>query len=582
MNDKEIARLPAHAENAVPLLYPVTLVDPDLFFDGNSKTSLLESKTIRLALDSNEQSLFDCIKKACKALKEGKLDGYVAKNLQVRVAGGWVRDKILGMNSHDVDVALDSCTGEEFANCLKTYMQSFENEKVGKIGVIAANPDQSKHLETATMKVCGIEVDFSNLRHEAYADDSRIPEIVIGTPVEDSYRRDLTMNALYYNVHTNQVEDWTRRGLKDLLDTKLVTTPLEPYHTFRDDPLRVLRAIRFAVRYDMKLSEDLREACMSTVIHQELQRKVSRERVGKELEGMLSGKHAKPVKALQMICELNLASSIFCLPPEDTISGRIHSRLIQPCGCTSEEFSELQAQAWEESRECINILPSVLQALLEYNSSSMTTFDPRLTYLAATILPFGNLEYEEKKKSKKVVEFMIREGIKFKNKDVIGITTVFEHCEKMAELLHIEPEVSKAVRLQAGLLLRDTKDMWVTTLVLATITLIRQQQHEQFGTDSTWYKRAKKWYSFITIDLNLDGCWKLKPILDGKEMIELLDIPRGPLVGIYAKEQTDWILMNPQGTAEECREHLTMVKKKRDHELQQSDQQISKKIHLQH
>ncbi|KAL3943672.1 MAG: hypothetical protein SGBAC_002252 [Bacillariaceae sp.] len=577
MSGNNIVKLPQYTENAVPIVYPATLVDPGSF-QINSKVSLVEDKTVRLSLDSNERHLFKCIKKACKALREGKLEGYAAKDVQVRVAGGWVRDKLLGMSSHDVDIALDSCTGNEFANCLKTYMQLFEHEKIGKIGVIAANPDQSKHLETATMKVCGIEVDFSNLRHEAYADDSRIPEVVIGTPVEDSYRRDLTMNALYYNVHTNQVEDWTRQGLKDLLDTRLVTTPLDAYHTFRDDPLRVLRAIRFAVRFDMKLSDDIQEACMSTTIHQALHRKVSRERVGKELEGMLSGKHAKPIDALQLICRLNLAGSIFCLPLEDSIAGRLCSRNLEPFGYTSEELSVLNACAWEESRECVQVLPSVLQALRGNDNYNLTVFDSRLTYLVATILPFANLEYEEKHKAKTVIEFMIREGIKFKNKDVIAVMTAFEHYQQMTQLFQVEPEVSKAVRLQAGLLLLDTRDMWVTTLALATVALIRQQK--QLGNDSTWQERAKRWYSFIAFDLKLDGCWRVKPLLNGKELIELLSIPRGPVVGVYAKEQTDWILMNPEGTAEQCREHLRMLKKKRDNELHQAEQQASKKIHL--
>ncbi|CAJ1954114.1 unnamed protein product [Cylindrotheca closterium] len=580
MNDSYSGNLPEYPKNAVPIVYPVTLiVDPESSCqsNNNSMASLLEDNSLRLSLESSERNLFDCIQKACKALAEGRVEGYPAKDVQVRVAGGWVRDKVLGMKSDDVDIALDNCTGEEFANCLKTYMQLFEHETIGRIGVIAANPDQSKHLETATMKVCGIEVDFSNLRHEAYADDSRIPEIVIGTPVEDSYRRDFTINALYYNVHTNQVEDWTRRGLKDLLETRLVTTPLDAHHTFRDDPLRVLRAIRFAVRFGMELSDDLQEACMSTTIHQELHRKVSRERVGKELEGMLSGKHANPINALQLICRLNLAGSIFCLPAEDTIRGRLCSRNLEPFKCASEELSVLKADAWEESRKCIQILPSILRALRGDNNSNLTVFDPRLTYLAATILPFGKLEYEEKKKTKPIVEFMIREGIKFKNKDVIAVKTVFEHYEKMVQLLQVEPEVSKAVRLQTGLLLRDTREMWVTTLAIAAVTLIRQQ--EQVGEVSTFLERAQRWYSFIASDLNLDGCWKLKPILNGKELVELLEIPRGPIVGIYAQEQTEWILMNPEGTAEECREHLTMVKKKRENELPLSELQVAKKIH---
>lgn len=78
-----------------------------------------------------------------------------------------------------------------------------------------------------------------------------------GTPLSDAERRDLTINSLFYNLHTGQVEDHTARGLLDigLLTTstgepsqKLIRTPLDPFQTFRDDPLRVIRAVRFASR----------------------------------------------------------------------------------------------------------------------------------------------------------------------------------------------------------------------------------------------------------------------------------------------------------------------------------------------
>lgn len=67
-----------------------------------------------------------------------------------------------------------------------------------------SNPEQSKHLETARMKLLDFELDLVNLRSETYS-DSRIPQMTIGTPIQDAERRDLTINSLFYNINTNEV-----------------------------------------------------------------------------------------------------------------------------------------------------------------------------------------------------------------------------------------------------------------------------------------------------------------------------------------------------------------------------------------
>jgi tRNA nucleotidyltransferase (CCA-adding enzyme) len=83
------------------------------------------------------------------------------------------------------------------------------------------------------------------LRSEEYGEDSRVPEIKIGTPEQDAFRRDLTINSMFYNINLGAIEDFTGKGLIDLREKK-ANTPLEPLKTFIDDPLRVLRTIRFA------------------------------------------------------------------------------------------------------------------------------------------------------------------------------------------------------------------------------------------------------------------------------------------------------------------------------------------------
>ncbi len=143
------------------------------------------------------------------------------------------------------------------------------------VGIISRNPEKSKHLETATMRVGSFWIDFVNLRTEAYTEGSRIPSMGIGGPEEDALRRDLTINALFYNVNTGEVEDYSGRGLEDMRDG-VIRTPLPALTTLLDDPLRVLRAVRFASRLDFGMSPELRAAASDPSVHRALAQKVGR------------------------------------------------------------------------------------------------------------------------------------------------------------------------------------------------------------------------------------------------------------------------------------------------------------------
>lgn len=111
----------------------------------------------------------------------------------------------------------------------------------------------SHYLVTATFGK--IELDFVNLRTEAYSEDSRVPQMSLGTPSEDAFRRDLTINALFYNIHTQLVEDFTGQGLADLRRA-IIRTPLPSMVTLQDDPLRALRVLRFACRFNFSIAEE--------------------------------------------------------------------------------------------------------------------------------------------------------------------------------------------------------------------------------------------------------------------------------------------------------------------------------------
>ena len=571
--------------------------------------NLAKSETVRLGLDADEEQLFDTLLNTTKAYEAGELklddgDDSPPQELEIRVAGGWVRDKILGLQTHDVDIAVDKMMGVSFATLIQKYLLSLpENHparcktKYPKMGVIAANPAQSKHLETATMKVHNIDIDVCHLRaEEIYQEHSRIPTAIVGTPFQDAQRRDFTLNALFFNLKTMQVEDWTRRGMHDLRKRRLVT-PLDPKTTFEDDPLRVLRAIRFAVRYQLELDEGLKEACMTPKIHKALQVKVSRERVGKELEGMLSGKGANPQLALSTIARLKLAGGVFMFPATGIASNNANNRaqisshargtiLGHDYQGEHDELNHLRELGWEESQRLLKFLPQ----LYELNATlpvTHTKVDKRLLSLAVFLSPFRKLTYEESKpgnaaasiKEHSVVLYMFKEAIKFKNKDVQGMTSLMENVDLMAEFLsdlatqkreHTEGEEEslKMCRLEAGLVLRHTRELWVTTLLLACLVKMREQQLST--ADDTSLLKSTNWLRLTAaayrkiLDLNLEECWKAKPLMNGRAVIEALKLPRGPQIAEYLEEQVKWMLLNPEGSKEECEKHLVSVKRQRE------------------
>ncbi|KAG0334923.1 CCA tRNA nucleotidyltransferase, mitochondrial [Podila humilis] len=226
------------------------------------------------------------------------------------------KKKLLGLECNDLDIGIDSMMGYDFALLVNDHLASLGHEK-RSIAKIATNPEKSKHLETATMVVLGMPLDFVNLRSEVYDEASRIPsEITFGTPSEDAYRRDTTINALFYNIHTRSVEDFTGRGLDDLRDG-LIRTPLDPFETFWQDPLRVMRCIRFAARFHFKIVDEAKQAILDPRIRDALRTKISKERIGAELDKMIDDQAGRST-AIGLLHDLNLYDVVFAPPQVDT------------------------------------------------------------------------------------------------------------------------------------------------------------------------------------------------------------------------------------------------------------------------
>lgn len=234
------------------------------------------------------------------------------------VIGGFVRDIFLGRGSKDIDCVTVG-SGIELAETLAARLgKKFTHLSVYRNFGTA----QVKHTEKnfVTDEITEMEVEFVGARKESYSHDSRKPVVEDGTLEDDQNRRDLTINDLAICLNAERFGELVDPfgGVEDL-KAGLCRTPLDPDITFSDDPLRMLRAIRFACRFDFKIVPETFEAIAR-----------NRDRI-------------KIISAERIIDELNKIQ--MCQTPS---AGWI---LLQRCGLLQVIFPELQALAGIENRE---------------------------------------------------------------------------------------------------------------------------------------------------------------------------------------------------------------------------------------
>jgi poly(A) polymerase len=194
------------------------------------------------------------------------------------LVGGAVRDELLGRPAPtDYDLVTDLDAAELARRLHEARLALNEPVTYARFG-------------TALIRVAGVNIELATARRESYAPESRKPQVEPATLEEDAKRRDFTVNALLRNLHTGELFDPLGTGLIDL-DRKVLRTPLEPAATFRDDPLRMLRAVRFVWTLDFQPAEGLYEAIAA---ERERLAIVSAERIRDEFSRMLLMAEAAP------------------------------------------------------------------------------------------------------------------------------------------------------------------------------------------------------------------------------------------------------------------------------------------------
>ncbi len=234
---------------------------------------------------SKEERLL--LEKIATAAQEMSVDCYLI--------GGFVRDKFLGRSSKDADIV---CVGDGIA-----LAQKVADAFVPKLAVTVF-----KNYGTAQIKLPnGYEVEFVGARKESYNENSRKPSVETGSLEDDQNRRDFTINALAISLCT---EDFGTlldpfSGIADI-ESKLIRTPLNPDITFSDDPLRMMRAIRFAAQLGFTI---LPETLAAIARNKERLRIISQERITDELNKIIASK--VPSVGLDLLYKTGLLDIFF-------------------------------------------------------------------------------------------------------------------------------------------------------------------------------------------------------------------------------------------------------------------------------
>jgi len=231
------------------------------------------------------------------------------QNLQVYAIGGFVRDIFLERPSKDIDIVIVG-NGIAFAEAVTQQLKV-------KVSVF-------KNFGTASLKFQDLEIEFVGARKESYRLDSRKPIVENGTLEDDQKRRDLTINALAISLHPDtfgQLLD-PFNGIQDL-EQKLIRTPLNPVETFSDDPLRMMRAIRFASQLNFKIDQPAVDAIRDNTDRIKI---ISQERIADELNKIILS--PKPSIGFNYLFDTGLLHKIFpqmaALYGVDYIDGRGH------------------------------------------------------------------------------------------------------------------------------------------------------------------------------------------------------------------------------------------------------------------
>lgn len=496
--------------------------------------SLESNKLISYELNTNnkinkEFSLTEkekeCFSIIMNILKKNNLTSTIC-----RVAGGWVRDKLLGKESDDIDIALNDMKGSTLANLINEELYPGKN----KVGIIQQNVEKGKNLETATIKVCQTWIDLVNLRCE---DKNKI-----GTPITDAERRDLSINSLFYNINEGKVEDFTNKGIHDL-ENGIIETPIDAEITFRDDPLRILRMLRFAIKYKFRIGFNINNYIEKNKeeIVKNFYDNISKERIEKELYKVFNMNNSS--FAIAYLYSFNILDIILLTKNYDQENNYDNIFLKIANLYILGEYLLEKTKIFE----------------IEMNPENFNKIDYSLLLLT---LYFRNI------KNNNDNSLMNQQILKFTYKTSTDyLKSNYLMCAYFDELYNLINQENYN-RLFIGKVLRKITYKNILPCLYASIAYeyIEKTQLNNLMNDidnnllQNIIEKNKRFLSYI-INEDMMHIDKMKPLFNGKEILEKLNMKAGKELGILIEYLIDEQIKEPKLNKDDA---IVLLKKKKD------------------
>ena len=496
--------------------------------------SLESNKLISYELNTNntineEFSLTEkekeCFSIIMNILKKNNLTSTIC-----RVAGGWVRDKLLGKESDDIDIALNDMKGSTLANLINEELYPGKN----KVGIIQQNVEKGKNLETATIKVCQTWIDLVNLR----CDDKN----KIGTPLTDAERRDLSINSLFYNINEGKVEDFTNKGIHDL-ENGIIETPIDAEITFRDDPLRILRMLRFAIKYKFRIGFNINNYIEKNKeeIVKNFYDNISKERIEKELYKVFNMNNSS--FAIAYLYSFNILDIILLTKNYDQENNYDNIFLKIANLYILGEYLLEKTKIFE----------------IEMNPENFNKIDYSLLLLT---LYFRNI------KNNNDNSLMNQQILKFTYKTSTDyLKSNYLMCAYFDELYNLINQENYN-RLFIGKVLRKITYKNILPCLYASIAYeyIEKTQLNNLMNDidnnllQNIIEKNKRFLSYI-INEDMMHIDKMKPLFNGKEILEKLNIKAGKELGFLIEYLIDEQIKDPKLNKDDA---IVLLKKKKD------------------
>lgn len=420
------------------------------------------------------------------------------QQLKVYAVGGFVRDLYLGKEGTDIDFVVE---GDAVA--FARYVR-----KKYRTGRVVAYP----RFGTAMLVLEGYKLEFVSARQEHYTPDSRKPRVQKADLYTDLSRRDFTINCLAMRIdqaHFGEVID-IFNGIQDI-EARIIRTPLDPVITFNDDPLRILRAIRFATQLAFQIEEKTYQAIWVT---RERLKIISQERITEEFKKILLAQ--QPSIGLNLLKETDILKIIF--PELDLLSG-------------VEQRQEYHHK--DVFKHTLQVVDNIAQ--------KTDKFELRLAALLHDIA---------KPQTKRFVEGI---GWTFHGHEELGARMVARIGRRMRLPLNTIKYVQKLVRLHLRPI--QLADETVTDSAIRRLMVEAGEDIDDLMmlcrsdiTSKNPNKVKQFLKNFDRVEQRIkeveekDRLRQFKPAMSGTHIMEILNIPPGPLVGKIKQAIVDAIL----------------------------------------